>query len=229
VILENRSSISCPVIDIFRLHMPQGARQRLGEIDALQRFVQHFLHAHGLRPVRQGCAPVTAHQNDRNIGPQEPDLARELGASTRSGMASSVSTTSKRFRFGVEMPAALRRLTQSPPARTRARPAFLRPMQPASAHHRRSSPCSPCPRGSSRAASIAGLPTSVVTGSQISKVVPVPITEFDMDRAAEIGHDPMHQRQAQPPVPLPTPRVVKNGSNISVEHVGSNANPRVSA
>ena len=60
--------------------MTQRARQRLGEIGALQRFVQHLFYADGLCTERKGCAPVTAHQDDRNIGPEVADLAGEFRA-----------------------------------------------------------------------------------------------------------------------------------------------------
>jgi len=42
--------------------------------------MQHLLHADGGGPVLQGCAPVAAHEDDRNIRPQESDLASELSA-----------------------------------------------------------------------------------------------------------------------------------------------------
>ena len=58
--------------------MIQSASQRLGEIDALQRFMQHLLHADGGCPVLEGRAPVPAHQDDRHIGPQQSDLASEF-------------------------------------------------------------------------------------------------------------------------------------------------------
>jgi hypothetical protein len=60
--------------------MTQSAGERLGQIRALKRFMQHLLDADGGRSLRQGRTPVAAHENDWNIRPQKSDLASELGA-----------------------------------------------------------------------------------------------------------------------------------------------------
>ena len=52
----------------------------LGEIHALKRFMQHLSHADGGCTLLEGGAPVAAHQDDRNIRPQESNLASELSA-----------------------------------------------------------------------------------------------------------------------------------------------------
>jgi L-asparaginase II len=74
--------------------MTQSAGERLGEIHSLKRFMQHLSRADGGCTLLECGAPVAAHQDDRNIRPQESNLASSVP--TRSGIASSVSTKSKR-------------------------------------------------------------------------------------------------------------------------------------
>ena len=58
----------------------QYSRERLGEIPAMQRFAQHLIHTDFGRAVRELGTTVAAHQDDRNCGPQPPDLVCEFGA-----------------------------------------------------------------------------------------------------------------------------------------------------
>ena len=57
----------------------QRARNRFRDIAADERFAAHVDDACGLRAFTQMRATVAAHENDRNIGSQLPDLARKLG------------------------------------------------------------------------------------------------------------------------------------------------------
>ena len=54
------------------------ARDRLGEVAALQRFVQYFIHADFGGSVREAHAAMPAHEDDGDIGPNAPDFACQL-------------------------------------------------------------------------------------------------------------------------------------------------------
>jgi hypothetical protein len=58
----------------------QDSRERLGEVAALKWLAQHLIYADSRRSLRELEATVAAHEDDRDVGPNLPDLARELGA-----------------------------------------------------------------------------------------------------------------------------------------------------
>jgi hypothetical protein len=58
----------------------QYSRERLGEVPALKRLAQDIIHADSRRSLRELWATVAAHEDDRDVGPNPPDFARELGA-----------------------------------------------------------------------------------------------------------------------------------------------------
>src|ERR1700731_4747162 len=57
----------------------QRARNRFRDIAADERFAAYLDDPCGPRAFPPLRATVAAHENDRNIGPQPPDLARKLG------------------------------------------------------------------------------------------------------------------------------------------------------
>src|SRR5438552_2531753 len=75
------------------------------------------------------------------------------------------------------------------------------------------------PRGSSRPATTVGLAASPATGSQTSNLVPSPgfvVTSIAPPRSVTMPCT----RDSPRPVPLPTPLVVKNGSNMRSSTAG---------
>jgi hypothetical protein len=62
-----------------RGHPPKRTRDRFGNFATDERFAEHVADPCGLRSLAELRTAVTAHEYDRNVGVQLPDLARELG------------------------------------------------------------------------------------------------------------------------------------------------------
>jgi predicted ABC-type ATPase len=62
-----------------RGHPPKRTRDRFGNFATDERFAEHVADPCGLRSLAELRTAVTAHEHDRNVGVQLPDLARELG------------------------------------------------------------------------------------------------------------------------------------------------------
>src|SRR5882762_3235138 len=85
--VTSQSVLDCGATAASRLATPlhtlvtgvQRARNRFRDIAADERFAEHVDNPCGLRTFAQLRPTIATHENDRNVGPQLPNLTRKLG------------------------------------------------------------------------------------------------------------------------------------------------------